>query len=234
MVANRYLGQSGPSHVSHTELSHSLIGMNNDTALVRLRYVLGDIPGIQDKKKQDESSHAGASSFDMHFKNLALFPEYYSSHGIKEAAGRLDSISAFRLNSSTGGAGTATTVWDRMNDDPEQRETFMYSMAAMSNYNQCLTSYDLSWVIAQGAWDQVRTLFVDVGGGRGLAMDRILAAFPTLDPRRCVVGDLEEVVHEARRMVRGRLTEVDFVSMDFHAEQPIKGQLNLLASARIT
>ena len=63
-----------------------------------------------------------------------------------------------------------------------------------------------------------------MGGGAGHALQAIVKATPGLPMSRCVVEDLEAVVEEAKAKATDELKEAQFVAMDFHSEQPVKGE----------
>lgn len=117
----------------------------------------------------------------------------------------------------------------------------MVAMASMASKTPTVGSYDFRWVVEQGGSSsssassggasgshdrqQQRPLVVDVGGGKGHALQAIHDATPGLDMSRCVVQDLPVVVHEAQRLATGPLAAARFAAVDFHEEQPVKGAL---------
>lgn len=67
-----------------------------------------------------------------------------------------------------------------------------------------------------------RVQLVDVGGGYGDVMKQILGTYPQLDPRKCVLQDIEPVIKLADGLRQeGVVTQVT----NFHSEQPVKGKI---------
>lgn len=148
---------------------------------------------------------------------VSSMPEYFSRHGLREPSGQVNTIYSYAAGDP------AATVWEIMNRDPARMQNFMVAMAAGGALLSTAGVYDFGWVDEEGKDDPERTLIVDVGGGKGHALEAILEATPGLDPSRCVVEDLEAVVDEARETADGALEKARFVAMDFHSEQPVKG-----------
>lgn len=146
-------------------------------------------------------------------------PEYFEKYGLKEPQDRYGTISAYAAGDPN------LTVWEHLNKNPEHLQNFMISMAAFAAKSPVIGSYDLSWVIAKAAEDPDRALLVDVGGGKGHAIEQICRANPSLAPGRCVVEDLPEVIEAVQKGAEGVLADVQYVPMDFHSEQPVKGAL---------
>lgn len=147
-------------------------------------------------------------------------PAYFSEYGRREPTGQLDTIYAFALGDPS------LTVWEHMNRDEERMKNFMVSMSAMTARMHGIEAYDFGWVVESGkGTDPDRALVVDVGGGKGHALEGIWKATPGLDMERCVVEDIAVVLEEARNVAQGELAKARFVSMDFHTEQPVRGAL---------
>lgn len=68
--------------------------------------------------------------------------------------------------------------------------------------------------------DPERTQIVDVGGGAGQVITKILAATPALDPKKCALQDIPRVLDLA---TTAKDLGVQIMPHDFHTEQPIKG-----------
>lgn len=103
----------------------------------------------------------------------------------------------------------------------------MMTMTVMEAWAPARNPYDFSWVAqhpAAAATEEERVLLVDVGGGRGHALGRILRENPGIEGRRCLLEDLKEVVGEVERERGEGLEGVRMVGMDFHAEQPVKSR----------
>ncbi len=70
--------------------------------------------------------------------------------------------------------------------------------------------------------DPDRVLFIDVGGSNGHATKVILEKNPGLPPARCMLQDREEVVATFRG--EKSLSGIQTMAIDFHKEQPVKGE----------
>jgi hypothetical protein len=144
-------------------------------------------------------------------------PAYFDHYGRKEPTGRYDTIHAFAEGDPK------LTVWEHTNKNPEQKAIFMTAMLAMASRMPMTGSYDYSWVLEKFEESPSRVLIVDVGGGKGHALEAIHKVTPGLPMKRCAVEDLQEVVDEAKATAKGELVDAQYVGMDFHSEQPVKG-----------
>jgi hypothetical protein len=147
-------------------------------------------------------------------------PKYFDIYGRKEPVGRHKTITAYAYGNAD------LTVWEHLNSDPAGMAVFMTSMVAMSHMQPMVGSYDFSWLLAEAAKSDDRALVVDVGGGKGHAVKAIAQATPGLPLSRCVVEDLDEIIQEAKATADPEMSQVQFVVMDFHKEQPVKGASN--------
>lgn len=159
------------------------------------------------------------ASFDQHLKALCYMPEYFEEYGLKEPKDRYGTICAYSSGDPN------LTVWEHLKRRPEQFQNFMMTMVAMAARSPVLGSYDLGWVVSKVEVNEERTLLVDVGGGKGHAVEQMCKSTPGLPPSRCAVEDLPEVVEAAKGQAEGILAEVKYIPMDFHSEQPIRGAL---------
>ncbi|KAF7552917.1 hypothetical protein G7Z17_g3958 [Cylindrodendrum hubeiense] len=148
---------------------------------------------------------------------LLAMPAYFNEYGLKEPIGRYDTIYAY------GAGDPKLTVWEHTNMYPERKANFMISMMAMASKTPTTGSYDFSWVLDQAHESPERALVVDVGGGKGHALQAICEATVGLPMNRCVLEDLQAIIDDAKATATGDLTEAQYVSMDFHSEQPVKG-----------
>lgn len=141
---------------------------------------------------------------------------YFQKYGAKEPSGRFGTVFAYSNGDPD------ITVWEHMNRNPDRMRNFMVSMVAMGKRMTVTGSYDFTWLLNPKHGDS--TLVVDIGGGRGHALEAILLATPELAMDRCVVQDLDPVVQEAKKLAEGPLIQAQFVASDFHQEQPTKGK----------
>ncbi|GME28674.1 O-methyltransferase [Neofusicoccum parvum] len=101
--------------------------------------------------------------------------------------------------------------------------------AAMQNLDAILPTngaYPFG-LIAEGAAKVApdAALVVDVGAGRGQAIERMREECPAIPPERCVLQDTEEVIADVERMGAEGLRGVKRMVVDYFAEQPCKGAL---------
>lgn len=159
--------------------------------------------------------------FDNGLTSFSAMPKYFEEHGIDaEPSDRLETILSFAEGS------TGSTAWAINHSSPERLKVIMLAMASIDEYLPALGSYDLGWVVREGAQRPDQKLVVDVGAGSGRTLKNILKATPGLDPKRCVLEDLPEVVAVVEERQDKELEGVQLVGMDFFKEQPIKGELN--------
>ncbi|CAI6021668.1 unnamed protein product [Clonostachys chloroleuca] len=130
--------------------------------------------------------------YDMHLKSCSYIVSFFEKYGAKEPQGRLETVFAFASGDPD------LTVWEHLNQNPETMKNFMVSMVAMSQRLSITGSYDFSWVLSPKY--QERTLIVDVGGGKGHALQAIYDVTPGLPMDRCVVQDLDVVVIESKKV----------------------------------
>uniref|UniRef100_A0A8H7NEE4 O-methyltransferase domain-containing protein n=1 Tax=Bionectria ochroleuca TaxID=29856 RepID=A0A8H7NEE4_BIOOC len=155
--------------------------------------------------------------YDMHLKSCSYIVSFFEKYGAKEPQGRLETVFAFACGDPN------LTVWEHLNRNQETMKNFMVSMVAMSQRLSITGSYDFSWLLSPKY--QERTLIVDVGGGKGHALQAIYDVTPGLPMDRCVVQDLDVVVTESKKVAEGPLSQAQFVASDFHQAQPTKGAL---------
>jgi len=113
--------------------------------------------------------------------------------------------------------------------DKKYLERFIIGMRVVESSNPASGIYDFSWLVDKVKTTAVeRPVFVDVGGGQGHALLSIQEEFPELPIDRFVLEDLPETIEAVKRADIPRLKEVAKVPINFHAEQPIKGELSYM------
>ncbi|VUC30245.1 unnamed protein product [Clonostachys rosea] len=155
--------------------------------------------------------------YDDHLQSCSRILSFFRKYGAQEPQGRLGTVFAFACGDPN------LTVWEHMNRSPERMKNFMVSMVAMSQKLSITGSYDFSWVLDPKYKE--RTLIVDVGGGKGHALQAIHDITPGLPMDRCVVQDLDVVVAESQKVAEGPLSQAQFNASDFHQAQPTNGAL---------
>ncbi|OAQ87289.1 cytochrome b561/ferric reductase transmembrane [Purpureocillium lilacinum] len=197
--------------------------LDADVSLIRRLTGILTSTGVLKQLDNDSLSMTPAStsfsqtSFDDHLKALHSTPAYFDQYGRKEPTGRYDTIHAFAAGDPK------LTVWEHTNRDPVKKSYFMTAMMAMASRMPTTGSYNFAWVLDKMHEAPDRALVVDVGGGKGHALQAIQKVTPGLPMSRCVVEDLQAVVDEAKKTATGELADAQYVSMDFHSEQPVKG-----------
>ena len=144
-------------------------------------------------------------------------PKFFRDNGRKEPSTRLGTITACAQGEP------GATVWELTMRDPARTQAFMQAMQVLEAGYPFSGTYSLSWVVDRVAADPARKLFVDVGGSAGHALKAVLRETPGLDPARCVLQDLPQVVERVRAAADEGLKGVELVALDFHTEQPVKG-----------
>lgn len=88
-------------------------------------------------------------------------------------------------------------------------------------------------LIAERAGDVApdAALVVDVGGGRGQAIERMREECPGIPAERCVLQDTAEVIADVGE--RAGLEGVRRMVVDYFEEQPVKGECLISVSARV-
>ncbi len=142
-------------------------------------------------------------------------PKYFAEFGRRAPASASHNPFTFAFN------GLGRNYWDVMNDDPAMMARFMKAMVNTNARGQPAGTYPFSRLVDIAAQQPDRTLLVDVGGGRGQAIKAILARNPEIPAARCVLQDREDVIMSLR--AEGT-PEMETMVIDFHKEQPVKGE----------
>ena len=112
------------------------------------------------------------------------------------------------------------SAWDVMAGIPDIMKTFQLSLLAVDSIvPPAGPFYDFDQFKATDD-EQERIQIVDVGGGYGKVLTEIVQASPALDPRYCVLQDVEHVIaiaHPARE------AGLQTMTIDFHVAQPVRG-----------
>lgn len=149
----------------------------------------------------------------------AQFPKYFEIYGRKEPQGLNHVPTTFAYGTPE------LSYYEMISRDPERMKAFMKAMAPLEEKMPIAGIYDFSWLVEK-ARDQSaaeRTMFVDVGGGKGTAIKAIHNEFPGLPLDRFVLQDREEVVAAMKELDDPALKGVTPMVIDFHENQPVKG-----------
>ncbi|RBA20287.1 hypothetical protein FPRO05_08732 [Fusarium proliferatum] len=116
-----------------------------------------------------------------------------------------------------------TPVWSLMMQNPERFQTFQTGMAGIDVAIPVTGHFDFSTLKNESPdTDNAIIELVDVGGGEGTVLNKILEAHPELSPRNCVLQERPEVIQLAK-LKKTLPDDVQLVEHDFMTEQPVKG-----------
>ncbi|KAK4447337.1 O-methyltransferase [Podospora aff. communis PSN243] len=112
-------------------------------------------------------------------------------------------------------------------EDPAYLKRFTDGMAIIESMSPAVTAgmHDFSWLVKKAEQEPERTVFVDVGGGKGQCILTIHTEFPGIPLNRCVLQDRPEVIKAVETAGDPKMAEVQKVAIDFYVEQPIKGAM---------
>ncbi|KAI9730840.1 MAG: hypothetical protein M1834_005558 [Cirrosporium novae-zelandiae] len=148
------------------------------------------------------------------------FTSYLSKYGFKEP------ISPLPLPHSFAYGMEHNNFWDTLSTDPERLEAFNLCMQRNERDRLVLGAYDLSWMNTHiGSPNDARPLIVDIGGGKGHVLQRIIKAYPSLPRARMILQDRPDVISEVKKIDEPSLREITKMELDFFKEQPVKGAL---------
>jgi hypothetical protein len=118
------------------------------------------------------------------------------------------------------------SAWDVMAGIPDIMKTFQFSLQAMDEMMPPAGPfYDFSQFRALAA-EPDRIQIVDVGGGYGKVLQDIVQATRVLEPKYCVLQDVDHVIAIADA---ARDFGLQTMTIDFHKSQPIKGTRRLFS-----
>ena len=164
-----------------------------------------------------------ASRYDEWFKPMHNFDDYLAEkcqlQNAKEPDDPLFNPYTFYRKQE------GTPVWTIMSQDPERFQTFQTGMAGIDLAIPVVGHFDFDSLRNSPAEVASRRIqLVDVGGGHGAVLKRILDLHKdSLDPNTCILQDRTEVIalSRANNILPG---EVERQEHDFMAEQPVKGE----------
>jgi hypothetical protein len=116
-----------------------------------------------------------------------------------------------------------TPVWAIMSQDAERFQTFQTGMAGIDLAIPVVGHFDFS-SLKNSPEEEAKGVveLVDVGGGHGAVLKKILDTHPELSPKNCVLQDRSEVIELSKRDDI-LPAEVQRQEHDFMTEQPVKG-----------
>lgn len=115
-----------------------------------------------------------------------------------------------------------TPVWAIMAQSPEKIQAFQTGMAGLDVVIPVVGHFDFD-VLKNSAEETEKGVveLVDVGGGHGAVLSRILDKHTQLSAKNCMLQERPDVIQMAK--ASGILPELQYLDHDFMTEQPIKG-----------
>ncbi|KAI1008745.1 hypothetical protein LB504_001815 [Fusarium proliferatum] len=162
--------------------------------------------------------HLFLAMYDEWFKHMHNFDDYLVSKGkYQEPQDPLyNPYTAYWKQEGT-------PVWSIMMQNPERFQAFQTGMAGIDVAIPVTGHFDFSTLKKESPdTDNATIELVDVGGGEGTVLNKILEAHPDLSPRNCVLQERPEVIQFAKSK-KTLPDDVQLVENDFMMEQPVKG-----------
>ncbi|KAH7121434.1 O-methyltransferase-domain-containing protein [Dactylonectria macrodidyma] len=159
--------------------------------------------------------HLFLAMYDEWFKNMHNFDDYLVSSGnFSEPDDPLrNPYTAYHKQEGT-------PVWSIMMQNPEKLQTFQTGMAGIDVAIPVTGHFDFSTLENSPEDDEKGVLeLVDVGGGEGVVLNKILAAHPELTPKKCMLQERPEMI----QLAKSQGPEFQLLDHDFMTEQPVKG-----------
>ncbi|KAH7235223.1 S-adenosyl-L-methionine-dependent methyltransferase [Fusarium solani] len=162
--------------------------------------------------------HLFLAMYDEWFKHMHNFDDYLVSKGnFEEPQDPLyNPYTAYYKQEGT-------PVWSIMMQHPERFQAFQTGMSGIDVAIPVTGHFDFS-SLKNTAEEEAKGVveLVDVGGGEGVVLNKILEAHPDLAPKNCILQERPEVIQLAKS--KGNLPEsVQLIEHDFMEEQPVKG-----------
>ncbi|KAF5533049.1 O-methyltransferase B [Fusarium phyllophilum] len=162
--------------------------------------------------------HLFLAMYDEWFKHMHNFDDYLVSKGkYEEPQDPLyNPYTAYWKQEGT-------PVWSIMMQNPERFQTFQTGMAGIDVAIPVTGHFDFSTLKNDSSdTDNATIELVDVGGGEGTVLNKILEAHPELSPKNCMLQERPEVIQLAKSK-KTLPEDVQLVKYDFMMEQPVKG-----------
>ncbi|KAH7158596.1 O-methyltransferase-domain-containing protein [Fusarium sp. MPI-SDFR-AT-0072] len=162
--------------------------------------------------------HLFLAMYDEWFKHMHNFDDYLVSKG------RYEEPQDPLYNPYTAyWKQEGTPVWSIMMQNPERFQTFQTGMAGIDVAIPVTGHFDFSILKNDSSdTDNATIELVDVGGGEGTVLNRVLEAHPELSPKNCMLQERPEVIQLAKSK-KTLPDDVQLVEHDFMTEQPVKG-----------
>ena len=151
--------------------------------------------------------------YDFSGRGVHALPFYFEKKGWQKPEDY--NYSAFHM-----GVNTHMGMWEYLNEDPERMKIFnsgMRSLATVANNDK--GPYPFDQELNKEPLVHSQAALVDVGGGRGQALERIRQDFPNLQGR-LILQDQESVVADAK--AGGLSPEIEAQGASFFEPNPVK------------
>ena len=122
------------------------------------------------------------------------------------------------------GHNTSLGFWEYLKEDPERAKIFnngMQSLATIGGAARSAGPYPFDEKLGIEEVDETDVAIVDVGGGRGQALEAIKTAYPTLKGRM-MLQDMRDVIEDAK--ASGLPSFIEPMVASFFERQPVEGK----------
>lgn len=150
--------------------------------------------------------------YDLACKGAYALPEFLQKTGWKNPEDYHNS--AFHL-----GANTNLGFWEYLEADPEKLQAFNNGMRSQATVKAFDSSYPFEAELNRAPVKEQEVVLVDVGGGRGHALERVKQRFPTLKGR-LVLQDQKAVIEDA--LNGGLSSEIEAQPASFFEPNPVQ------------
>lgn len=154
--------------------------------------------------------------YDFVGKAVYLLPDFLASTGWKNPTDYNNSPFQYGHHTKLG-------IWEYLQEDPARMAIFnsgMRSQATIGTGKGNRGPYPFDTELGRAGHSDQEVLLVDVGGGRGQALEAIKRNFPTLKGRM-ILQDTKEVIEDAKK--RGLPSFIEPQVASFFEPQPVKG-----------
>lgn len=145
---------------------------------------------------------------------MTKLPDYLEKFGFEEPTSQTENPMSWYEGQM------GKTAWEILSQKPERLEAFNRSMQTQDEVLPIVGIYDFGQLGAK-VGEAERAILVDVGGGRGQAIKRMLETHSELQPSKMVLQDRPPVIEEAEKA--NELQGVVKMGHDFFDAQPVKG-----------
>ena len=138
---------------------------------------------------------------------------YLEEKGLKEPMDQRYSPYAWKSKQE------GNVIWDIMAQNPSRFAAFQAGLAHASATVPLTGYYDFNRLRT----DDDRPVLVDLGGGVGHSILRIMEAYPELPARKFILQEMKAIIEESKRQ---KILPDEVVTMehDFFTPQPVKGE----------